>query len=78
MTTNTTGIHRVAAGAVLAAALALIALGTATAPSGNAESNSTTSPSFSPTPVQKWPGYEPWSRTPYGTYQNDNKRAGHH
>ena len=56
MTTNTTTtswIRRVAAGAVLAAVPALIALGTATA-SHAAETNST-SPSSSPTPVQTAP-----------------------
>jgi hypothetical protein len=49
-TTTTSWIRRVAAGAVLAAAPALIALGTATA-SHAAETNST-SPSYSPTPIQ--------------------------
>jgi hypothetical protein len=76
MATNHTRIRRATAGAVLTAALALIALGTATA--GNAESNSTPSPSYSPTPVQRWPGYEPWLLTPYGTYQNDHKHPGRH
>ncbi len=48
MTANTTTwIRRISAGAVLAAAPALIALGTATA--SHAESSSV-SPSFSPTP----------------------------
>jgi len=52
-TTTTSWIRRVAAGAVLAAAPALIALGTATA-SHAAETNSTF-PSHSPTPVQTAP-----------------------
>lgn len=78
MTTNattTTRLHRVAAGAVLSATLALIALGTATA--GNAGTNST-SPSDSPTPIQTGPWYEPSGLTPYGTYQNDDKHPHRH
>jgi hypothetical protein len=60
--TNTkTWIRRVAAGAVLAAAPALIAVGTAAA-SNAAPTGDSTSPSFSPTPVQTeypyWSG--PW------------------
>jgi hypothetical protein len=72
---NTNPTRRVAAGAVLAAAVALIGLGTATASNAGTNSNSG---SDSPTPVQTGPWYEPSGHTPYGTYQNDDKHPGHH
>jgi hypothetical protein len=70
MNTNTnTWIRRVAAGAVLAAAPALIALGTAAAShaeSGNSTSStSSTSPGYKYSPTQTGPpnGQYPWHNT---------------
>jgi hypothetical protein len=67
--TTTTWIRRVAAGAVLAAAPALIALGTATA--SNAQSGSTT-PSYSPAPMGPANGQYPWHNQPW------NQSSFHH
>jgi hypothetical protein len=77
MTANTTWIRRVAAGAVLVAASALIALGTATASYAdtNANANAThrISPSYAPTPTgAQYYGGD--CLNPYGTYQNCNAR----
>jgi hypothetical protein len=58
---------------VLAAAPALIALGTATA--SHAETNSTSPPGRG---SDNFSNYPPTNQTPYGTYQNDHKRGGHH
>jgi len=61
MTTNTTWIRRVTAGAVLVAAPALIALGAA--PASHADAGAPpvrTSPSYSPTPRGPLPGNN-WS-----------------
>jgi hypothetical protein len=68
-TTTNTWIRRVAAGAVLAAAPALIALGTATAShaeSGTSTgSTSSTSPGYKYSPTQTGPlnGQYPWHNT---------------
>lgn len=59
---TTTWIRRVTAGAVLAAAPALIALGTATA--GQAQSSSTSGFDYSPPPATKT-GQYPWNNQPW-------------
>ena len=62
MTTNaTTWIRRIAAGAFLAAAAALIALGTASSAQAGSSSDST-SPSYAPTPAQT---QYPYSNAPW-------------
>ena len=67
MTRNTTTwARRLAAGAVLAAAPALIALGTATASHATAGSSSgSTSPSYAPTPTGPSSGQYPWNNVPW-------------
>jgi hypothetical protein len=62
MATNTTWIRRAVAGGVLAAAPALIALGTATA--SHAESSST-APSYAPAPVGPANAQYPWHSLPW-------------
>jgi hypothetical protein len=74
MTTITsTWIRRVSAGAVLAAAPALIALGTATA--SYADSNST-SPSFAPTPAPTT-GQYPWQNQSWNMSSFHHRHAAH-